>query len=312
MSIRAMEEEIRSQIEDLPRFASQLRKGPRKREDPLNTVFTGSGDSYATALFAQELSGRRALGSDPYELLRSMDRVRGRRLFIISVSGKTRTNLELARRAKRIARDRVAITANASSPLAKECDRVVLLGYHVSSVLTSGTASFTAGLLACSALLGRLPRSLELDAAYEKSLQWARKISLSDRGSVLFVGSGVHYAMALYGAAKIHEVLGTKAEADYPEQMGHAHLFSIDKEHDTIIFIYSDRDKTRELEKTLGKNDFKAEALRVQGSDKVVNCLKIAFHLQQLALLQAKRTRMKECAFKSDKKRLALSCKLIY
>jgi fructoselysine-6-P-deglycase FrlB-like protein len=312
MSIRAMEAEIRSQIEDLPRFASKLRKDTRKRIDASKMVFTGSGDSYATALFAQELSGKQALGFDPYELLKSIDSVRGKSLVVISVSGKTRTNLELARKATRVARERVAITANASSPLAKECDRVVLLDYRGSGVLTSGTASFTAGMLACAELLGRLPRSLKLDAAYEKSLQWARKATLSDRGSVLFVGSGMHYAMALYGEAKIHEVLGRKAEVDYPEQMEHAHLFSIDKEHDAIICIYSDRDKTWELEKMLVKNGFKAEGLRVQGSDAVITSVKIAFHLQMLALLQAKRTRMKECAFKSDKKRLSLSNELIY
>ena len=312
MSIHAMEEEIENQVIDLPRFASRLRKDRMKKIDPSRTMFTGSGDSYAAALFAQELSENRASGSDPYELLRSIDRVRGKNLVIISVSGKTRTNLELARKAKGMVRERIAITADASSPLAEECDRVVLLDYRKSGALTSGTASFTCGLLASSALLGKLPKSLDLGRTYERSRQWARKVALSARGSVLFVGSGTSYAMASYGAAKIHEVLGRRAEVDYPEQVGHAHLFSIDKGRDTIICIYSDSDKTWELEKTLGRSGFKAIGLRVQGSDPVVNCVKIALHLQQLAPLQAKRKRMKECAFKSNKTRVALSSELIY
>ena len=312
MSIRAMDEEIKNEILDLPRFASLLRKDPVKKIDPSRTVFTGSGDSYAAAIFAQELSGNRALGSDPYELLRSINRVRGKSLVIISVSGRTRTNLELARKAKRIARERIAITADASSPLAKECDRVVLLDYQATGVLTSGTASFTTGMIACSALLGKLPRSLGLDAAYEESLHWARNVTLSDRGSVLTVGSGIHYGMALYGASKIHEVLGRRAEVDYPEQMGHAHLFSIDKDHDTIICVYSDREKTWELAKTLGRNGFKVVGLKVQGSNPVNNCVRIAFYLQHLALLEAKRKRMRDCAFKADEKRLSLSSQLIY
>lgn len=78
MSIRAMEEETRKQIEDLPRFAAQLRNDREKIVDPSRTVFTGSGDSYAAALFAQELSQNRAVGSDPYELLRSIDRIHGK------------------------------------------------------------------------------------------------------------------------------------------------------------------------------------------------------------------------------------------
>ena len=312
MSIRAMEEEIKNQILDLPRFAMHLRKDCVKTIDPSRAMFTGSGDSYATALFAQELSGNRAIGSDPYELLRSIDRVRGKSLVIISVSGKTRTNLELARKAKRIARERIAITADASSSLAKECDRVVLLDYRKSGLLTSGTASFTSGLLACSVLLGKLPRSLNLGATYERSLQWARRITLSITGTVLFVGSAVNYAMCLYGASKLHEVLGQRAEVDYPEQIGHAHLFSITKKHDTIICIYSDQDKTWNLERTLERNGFKVVGLKVQGSSQVNNCIKIAFYLQHLALSTAKRKRMRECAFKADEKRLALSSQLIY
>ena len=312
MSIRAMEEEIKNQILDLPRFASRLRKRRVKKIDPSRAVFTGSGDSCAAALFAQEVSGNRAFGSDPYELSRSIDRVRGKSLVIISVSGRTRTNLELARESKRIARERIAITAYASSPLAKECDRVVLLDYRKSGVLTSGTASFTSGLLACSALLGKLPRSLDLGSMYERPHQWARSVSLSERGSVIFVGSGVHYALGLYGEAKIQEVLGWRAEVDYPEQMGHAHLFSIDKDHDTIICVYSDRDKTWELGKMLGRNGFKVVELNVQGSNPVTNCVKTAFYLQHLALLEAKRQQMRECAFKADEKRLALSSQLIY
>ena len=312
MSIRAMQKEIENQILDLPRFASLLRKGRAKKIDPSRTVFTGSGDSYATALFAQELSENRAFGSDPYELLRSIDKVRGKNLVIISVSGKTRTNLELARNAKRIARERTAITADASSPLAEECDNVLLLDYRKSGVLTSGTGSFTCGMLACAALLGKLPRSIDLSTTYERSFEWARKVTLSARGSLLFVGSSVNYAMASYGAAKIHEVLGTRAEVDYPEQVGHAHLFSIDKEHDTIICIYSGHDKTWELEKTLGRNGFKAVGLKVQESNPVNNCVRIAFYLQNLALSQAKRKRMTDCAFMADEKRLALSSHLIF
>lgn len=306
-----MEDEMKSQIETLPRFTSRLQKDRQEKVDPSRTVFTGSGDSYAAALFAQEFSENRAMGSDPYELLRSINRVRGKSLVIISVSGKTRTNLELARKVKRSARERIAITANASSPLAEECDRVVLLDYHKSGILTSGTASFTAALFACSAIIGRLPASVDLTTAYEQSIKWAKNVTTHDKGSILFVGSGVSYAMALYGAAKIHEVLGTNAEAIYPEQLGHARLFSVDKEHDTTVCIYSDRDKTWELEKALRTNGFKAIGLRVRGSDPTVRCVKIAFHLQQLALFQAKRKRLRECSFISNKKQLELSSRLI-
>src|SRR3989441_5058886 len=117
MSIEAMEEEISNQAQDLPGFASQLRQKHRPKLEPSSLVFVGSGDSYATAVFAQELSRGESVASDPYELLTNIRRVRGKNLVIISVGGRTRTNIELARKAKGIS-STLAITANPESPLA--------------------------------------------------------------------------------------------------------------------------------------------------------------------------------------------------
>src|SRR5690348_16334291 len=102
MSIRAMAEEISNQTQDLPRFASQLRKAKALKLEPSSLMFAGSGDSYAACMFAQELSGRKAIASDPYELLTNVNRAKGKNLVIISVSGRTKTNIELARKARKI------------------------------------------------------------------------------------------------------------------------------------------------------------------------------------------------------------------
>src|SRR3989442_12331267 len=100
MSIEAMEEEISNQAQDLPGFASQLRQKHLPRLEPSSLVFVGSGDSYATAVFAQELSQAEVVASDPYELLTSISRIRGKKLVIISVRARTKTNIEVARKAK--------------------------------------------------------------------------------------------------------------------------------------------------------------------------------------------------------------------
>src|SRR5205807_3777960 len=85
LSIEAMEEEISNQARDLPRFASQLRQKHLPKLEHSSLVFVGSGDSYATAVFAQELSLGEAVASDPYELLTNISRIRGKNLVIISV-----------------------------------------------------------------------------------------------------------------------------------------------------------------------------------------------------------------------------------
>src|SRR6266702_6116649 len=125
--------------------------------DPSRMIFTGSGDSFASSLFAHYLSEMQAFAADPYELQLHPRVAKNKTIFITSVSGKTRTNIQLARKVKGVAKKRVAITANSKSPLAKECDDVIQLRYRSLGILTSGTASFSAALLAVAALIRGLP-----------------------------------------------------------------------------------------------------------------------------------------------------------
>jgi fructoselysine-6-P-deglycase FrlB-like protein len=312
MSIRAMEEEISNQVLDLPRFASQLRKSHVFKLKRSSLVFAGSGDSYAAAVFAQELSKGEAVASDPYELLTNIKRARGRTLVIVSVSGRTRTNVELARKASGIATRTLAITAHPESPLARECDETLLLEYRTAGTLTSGTVSFTTSLLACAFLLDNLPRTIQLGTTLGPASAWARNLKRGAKSSFVFTGLGLNYALSLYGAAKINEALGAKAEAVYPEQLGHAMLFSIDEERDLIICLSTGPDKARQLHDLLRKNDFQSSILAISENNPVMRSLKIAIYLQQLPLAIAKRKRMAECAFLADLQKLKLSNKMIY
>src|SRR6266550_3439835 len=138
-----MEQEIHNQVEDLPAFARELGKDDRFRNlDPSRIIFTGSGDSFACSLFAHYLSQMQAFSADPFELRLYPQVSRNKTVFITSISGKTRTNIQLARKVKVVAKKRVAITANSKSPLAKECDDVIQLRYRSLGILTSGTARF--------------------------------------------------------------------------------------------------------------------------------------------------------------------------
>jgi fructoselysine-6-P-deglycase FrlB-like protein len=311
MSIEAMEKEISNQAQDLPIFASQLRQRHLPKLKRSSLVFVGSGDSYATAVFAQELSLGEAVASDPYELLTNINRIRGKNLVIISASGRTKTNIELARKAKGIS-NTLAITANPESPLARECDETLQLQYRTTGILTSGTISFTTSMLACASLLRSLPKNVQVKTAPIDTARLATNLKQAGKGAFVFIGSGVNYALSLYGAAKINEVLGAKAEAAYPEQLGHAKLFTIDKKRDVIVCISSGRDKTMKTHEVLLKSGFRSSILVIPESHVVNRSLRIAIYLQRLALAMAKKSRMAECAFLADKKRLALSNGLIY
>jgi fructoselysine-6-P-deglycase FrlB-like protein len=307
-----MDEEISNQTQDLPRFTSQLRKTHFPKLQPSTLIFAGSGDSYAAAVFAQELSQGESEASDPDELLTNIRRIRGKNLVIISVSGRTKTNIELARKAKGISTSTLAITANPESPLARECDGTLQLHYRTTGILTSGTTSFTSSLLACALLLESLPTTIQAKTTPIDTARLATNLKQAGKGAFVFTGSGVNYALALYGAAKINEVLGAKAEAAYPEQLGHAKLFTIDKKRDAIVCISSGRDKAMKTHELLQKDDFQSSILAFPASHVVNRSLRIAIYLQRLALSLARRKGIEECSFLSDKSRLDLSNRMIY
>jgi fructoselysine-6-P-deglycase FrlB-like protein len=276
-------------------------------------IFTGSGDSLVSSLFAHYLSQMQAFATDPYELQLHPKVAKNKTVFITSVSGKTRTNIQLARKVKGVAKNRVAITANPSSPLAKECDDLIQIRYRSPGILTSGTASFSATLLAVASLIHRLPKLDSLPVVERRAAEWARGLRVHPRGEFLFAGSGTGYALAMYAAFKIHEVLGLSAQYQHTEQLGHSQLFSLQEKSDNLLFLSPSSDKkTSEVFRVLSKNGFHAYLLKGSTADPILAALQVMFCLQHLALYLGRKTGLQECAFLTDKKRLALSSRLIY
>jgi fructoselysine-6-P-deglycase FrlB-like protein len=313
-SLEAMEEEIHNQIEDLPAFARELGKDYRfRRLEPSGMIFTGSGDSFASSLFAHYLSEMKAFAADPFELQLYPRVAKNKTVFITSVSGKTRTNIQLARRVKRLAKKRVAVTANPSSPLAKECDEVIRLRCRNVGILTSGTESFSASLLAVASLIRQLPKLDSLGIMEKRAAKWARPLWVYPRGPFLFVGSGTGYSLTMYAAFKIHEVLGLPAHYQHTEQLGHSQLFSLRKKSDNLLFLSPTSDmKTSEMFRVLSKSGFNAYLLKSDRRDPILGTLQVMFCIQHLALNLGRKMGLQECAFLTDKRRLALSSRLIY
>jgi DNA-binding MurR/RpiR family transcriptional regulator len=308
-----MELEMRNEPEDLQTYNRYLMGLHVPRLNPSETIFTGSGDSYAAALFARQLSGGLALAEDPYEVWSNPTLARGRSVVLISVSGRTRSNVTLAQRLRKVAGRRIAITSDPDSPLAQQCDSSIILRYRKAGKLTSGTTSFTASLLASACLIGRGPGRLTLTSSLEKSREWAEDAGYDVRGSFLFIGSGVGRALAEYGTCKVHEVLGSRADAQYPEQVGHAQLFSLDPRKDTVVCVGTSKSRrTWEVARAMSRAGFRVLKISAGEKNVLTWSLVVSFHLQNLALAIARRLGMTECAFLSDKTRLRVSNKLIY
>ena len=314
MSIAAMRGDIENQTENLEYITRRLGNSSIRIPSHRQIIFTGSGDSWATAMFASELDNKMALAEDPGELLAKIEQARRKRIVIISTSGRTRANVELAKRARTHKIKTIAVTSDPTNLLAEMCDESMILDYRKASGLTSGTISFTGSLLACAKLLRQLPSDLKYSSApsyYPE--EWARNVHVPVLGKCVLVGSGVDRAIAEYGACKIQEVLGTTAIGAYPEQVGHALLFSLKRSRDAIVCVDTIHStKTRTLYRELLTAGFRVFRLFLSGQGSLKRSLVACFHLQYLALLNAERNGKKECAFLRDKALLELSNRLIY
>jgi len=311
-----MSEEIKYQIDDLPAYNTYLGSldpPPDSERAGTNCIFIGAGDSLAAAKAAEYVSGFRARALDPYDLLLNPGIAEGRHLFVISVSGRTRTNIEAARAARGIAKRITAITSDAQSILAKTCDDLIELNFRKTGELTPGTVSFTTTLLACYSRVRKPPPIPDLTSVFDRCARWSDTVEPPAQGTVFIVGTGLSYCMAMYGAAKMYEVLGWKSQYQATEQFSHMELFSLD-EGDAVLLIPDSRydGKMAQLETLLAGGGWNVAKISLIDGDEVVHSIQTAMHLQVLVWRTALRLGLEECSFKRKEQHLRISDTMIY
>ena len=315
-TIDLMGTEIRSQVETLPTYAeylSSLPEASQSEKNGKNCVFTGAGDSFAAAMATEHITMHNARSHDPYEIARQPSFAAGSHLYIISVSGRTKSNVQAARLARGSAREVTAVTANPDSALAKSCDNVVELRFRSEARLTPGTTSFTSSLLACYSRVRLLPKISNLSDVYDEALSWCHDIKIPLHSTTFLVGTGLAYPLAAYGKAKIFEVLGSKSQSQWTEQFSHMELFSLTKDDLTIIMPEDENDlQARALQVQLEENSFKTAMLLPRGRDRVHESLRAAISLQVLAWKTAKDHGITDCAFINKSELLKISDRMIY
>lgn len=316
-TIEDMGVEIRFQIEDLLSYRDRLlARFPSRAEESggRGCAFTGAGDSMAVALAAEYFSGFEARALHPCEASLNPQFLQNKHLYVISVSGRTIANIAAAQLAKKHARRVTAITANPESRLAHVCDDVIQLGFRKTGGLSPGTNSFTTSLLAALSRIGPLPSLLRVEDAYERAKTWADSAPVEAAGGTLFfVAAEGLYPLALYGAAKIHEVLGRKAQYERLEQFSHMELFSL-SDADTVVLLLrgQEDDGGVKLEEALRNLGVATHVLKVERGDYVNTCVDAAIHLQVLPWTLAVKEGVAECAFLVKRDALKASDRIIY
>ncbi|MEJ2259355.1 MAG: SIS domain-containing protein, partial [Nitrosopumilaceae archaeon] len=205
-----------------------------------NTIFTGSGDSLASAMLAESFSNFSVKAMDPLDLLKNKFLSKDKTVYFVSISGNTISNIKVAK----IAKKSVAITSKPKSRLAKVSDQTIMLQSPNADVFTAGSVSFLESALTCISLVSSIliPKG---DDIFKKALFEAKKLKIGKR---IFVLGNTHtFPIAMYCAAKFYELLGYDAHYERIEQFSHMGLFSVKKGDIVIIFEQKNAHNTQLL-----------------------------------------------------------------
>ena len=279
-------------------------------DDSGDPIFVGAGDSYAAALCGSFIAGPRVAALDPYSLTESISWARGRPVYIVSVSGETKSNIELARALKGVAKLTVAITCNPKSRLAAAAERVVELPFKPRGK-SPGVASFTLALCAVLKVCG-LESCCDFDEVLASATTLAKKIRIASRRNIThFAGNNEAYAASVYGVAKVYEMLGGRAQASLLEEFSHMPLFSLSSADCVNVVESPNGHKGEQLQERLTNGGYPSSLIRLEG-DSIERLYLLVFSLQMAAIGAARREGLESPYFLGAKNKMRISDEMIY
>lgn len=299
-TIEAYEKDVKMQTKFLQNFKRQT---PLSQVQQKNTIFTGSGDSLASAMLAEAFSDFRVKAMDPLDLLKNVKIVKDKTVYFVSISGNTISNIKVAKKAKKA----IAITSQEKSRLANSCSNTILLKSPNSDVFTAGSISFLDSALTSLSLVSKV--TIQNLDYYELALSAAKK---SKFGKRIFILGNMHtFPIAMYGAAKFYELLGYDAHFERIEQFSHMELFSA-KKGDTVIIFEEPNPHNLQLAKNLKKVGLNVIHPKINSKNKTSQIIFYTLYSQILPLLEAKRRNQKDCHFVLAKNFRKVSDVMIY
>ncbi len=299
-TIEAYEKDIELQLGFLKSFRKQKTLSYNQLK---NTIFSGSGDSLASAMLAESFSGGVVKAIDPLDLYENKQLIKSKHVYFVSISGNTITNIKVAKSAKRS----TAITSKPESKLAEASDEIILLTAPNSGIFTAGSISFLESALTCISLVKKItiPKNSKL---FLKAKTDAKKSKLSKR--IFVLGNLFTFPLAMYCAAKFYEILGQDAHYCKIEQFSHMELFSVQR-GDTVIIFEGKNSYNKQLGKNLRKIGINVIQPNMQ-STKISQMIYYTYFSQLLSLFEAKKKRKKDCHFITAKKIRNVSNQMIY
>ncbi len=277
------------------------------RKKSKNCIFVGSGDSYVAGLIAENVSNHHCKCYSPADLMRSKF-MENMTYYFISVTGRTRSNIEIARLATKAGAKTVAVTFDPTSELAKVCNEIYTLKTSTTNTSTS-YGTFTTNVATCLELAGiSIPRKFQ--RWHRNGMDLVSRFNhVSFPKHVLHIlGNDVFYPLAIYASLKMTEFFGVTTIPNKMEEFCHTPVFGIKPSH-AIWILGRTEDSTSHKLGNL-KNEF--NFFELKNPDLLSELFESIFFLQGFMLLLCEKYDFTELKYVLMKKILTISSDIIY
>jgi fructoselysine-6-P-deglycase FrlB-like protein len=292
-------------------FNAQVSELGKIKNDSIsdNLIFVGSGDSYVAGLIAEYLAHHKCKSYSPSDLFNSK-LSKDRTYCFVSVTGRTKANISVAKRASQAGCKTVAITFNEDSELAHLCDKIIHPNLKRAHTPTAGFGSFVANAVTCLQVSGiTVPKKFEM--WYQNSVKISQNIldSLVLPANTVFVlGNNILYPLALYASLQMAEFFGTTAVAHKLEEFCHSPIFGV-KSPDPVWILGQNESQVYQRLQMLG---LRLSYIELYNPDILAQLFGSIFCVQNIILLLAERHGLEELRYVTMKDVLKASSDIIY
>ena len=274
-----------------------------------NLIFVGSGDSYVAGLIVEYLTNHKCKCYSPSDLFNS-DLSKDRTYCLVSVTGKTKANISVAKSASQAGCKTVAITFNENSKLAQVCDKIIHPSLKRAHTPTAGFGTFVANAVTCLQLAGiKVPKKFKM--WYQNGVKKSQSVLDSlvlPTDTVFVLGNNTLYPIALYASFQLAEFFGTAAMAHKLEEFCHSPIFGLKKSDNVWILGQNEKRYSSRLERSGLLDSY----IELYSSDVQSQVFQSIFLVQNLMLLLAGRYGYKELQYLLKEDILKVSSDIIY
>ena len=300
-SIESLKLDFHSQIRELNNMLN------KKIFD--DCIYVGSGDSYVAGLIAEFLTDYKCRCYSPSDLLK-VRFLEEKTYCFISVSGGTKANIELARRATKSGMRTIAVTFNQNSKLAQICKEIVPLKINAKHSPAAGIGTFVPTVITCMQIAG-----IKVPSKFSKWQKKGIKMSLDlidtivlPKETLYLLGNKTLNAVALYASLKMSEFFCTTAVAHKLEEFCHSPIFGI-KQSDHI-WIMGQREEA--INNRLRKLGLHLSYVELYNQDVFTQVFVSIFFMQNLMLLLANKFGYNQIPYPLRQEILQASSDIIY